>query len=88
MPKIVKTAFLAAKRAVIAASEGRPLLVREAEVAHRESLCKQCPRREESTNRCLECKCFLSLKVQLSTESCPLKKWGNDIDDSQNPKTS
>ena len=71
----VKTAALAMGKVIVAAVKGEPLLVDDATVKHREATCKQCSRWRPKTNRCSVCKCYLILKVQLKTESCPLKKW-------------
>ncbi len=29
-----------------------------------------------SGKQCLKCTCYIPLKVKLSTESCPINKWG------------
>jgi len=71
----IKNAFFALKRIIGAVLRRDNLLVDEATVVNRESVCKQCPSREPETNQRMECKCFLSLKVQLTTERCPLGKW-------------
>jgi hypothetical protein len=39
-------------------------------------LCKGCDRLAPITNHCLECGCFMKLKVTLPNASCPLGKWG------------
>jgi hypothetical protein len=83
-----KNAVKALGRVITAATQGESLLVDAATVESRDSTCKQCPSHEPGLNRCRECGCFLSLKVQLTTESCPLGKWENTVDESKNPKTS
>lgn len=41
----------------------------------RMQICLECPEREPDLNQCKRCSCFLALKTELATESCPLKKW-------------
>jgi len=65
----------AAKRVATAFAQGEPILVSRQTEVLREAACKQCPRRDPAANQCLECSCFLALKVQLATEKCPLGKW-------------
>ena len=71
----IKTAALAMGRVVVNVVKGEALLVSNETLAAREAVCKQCPRREVETNRCLECTCYLSMKTQLTSEKCPLGKW-------------
>ena len=37
------------------------------------SVCQECE--QFKSNRCLICGCFLSKKIQLATEHCPIGKW-------------
>jgi len=37
------------------------------------SICQQCPRLQN--DRCLECGCFMKVKVAFQTSVCPLGKW-------------
>jgi hypothetical protein len=41
----------------------------------RRKICNSCPRRDPHLDQCLECSCFLALKLDLATEDCPLSKW-------------
>ncbi len=36
--------------------------------------CDNCEHREGF--QCQKCTCFIPLKIKLSTESCPIQKWG------------
>lgn len=55
----------------------RPVdLIVPSEVADSRLLsCLSCPRLVADTRQCAECTCFVDVKVMLSTESCPLKRW-------------
>ena len=35
----------------------------------------RCPELNTQNGRCKLCSCFVSEKVKIQTESCPLKKW-------------
>jgi hypothetical protein len=39
------------------------------------SVCRGCERFEPKLERCLECGCFMKLKVTLEDASCPIGKW-------------
>lgn len=52
----------------------RPEVVPEAIEKKRGETCDACI--FSSGMQCLKCTCFIPLKIKLSTESCPLKKWG------------
>ena len=41
----------------------------------RRTVCNGCDRREQQYDRCKECGCFISLKIRLPKERCPLSKW-------------
>jgi hypothetical protein len=68
-------AFRAFQRMLKAYFRGDKLLVSGRVSARRRRLCNRCPRRDPVADQCLECSCFLALKTELTTESCPLKKW-------------
>lgn len=65
----------AAGRAAKAVIKSKPLLVSQALVDARMAACRACPKYLPSSNQCAVCTCVLSLKTQLSTESCPEGKW-------------
>lgn len=57
------------------AAKGLPVIV-SAEVGyHRLQTCEGCDKFEQETSRCRECGCFMKVKTQLASASCPLGKW-------------
>lgn len=42
-------------------------------------ICKECPRFIKTTTQCKECGCIMRLKTKLPNASCPLGKWGTEI---------
>lgn len=54
--------------------------VSDEEYEDRLKICKTCDRYNDG--RCLECGCYLSIKARMSTEKCPLDKWGKIINNS------
>lgn len=52
-----------------------PVLVAQEVLDERLETCYACKRFEANDRQCLECTCFIDLKAQLDTETCPLKKW-------------
>ena len=44
----------------------------------RYNTCKLCDRFVPTTSRCVECGCFMKIKVKVARLECPLKKWGSD----------
>ncbi len=50
-------------------------LVDEEEQERRLGVCKTCPEYDAEQNRCMQCGCFLSLKVRLNSGGCPLNHW-------------
>lgn len=63
----------AAGRAALQVFRG-PVKVPEEVWVHRQVLCIQCPQFDGS--QCRVCTCFIALKTEVATESCPLGKWG------------
>lgn len=47
----------------------------EEEAKQRLNLCLSCEKLIQTTKQCLECGCFMSLKVKLKDATCPLGKW-------------
>lgn len=62
-------------RAVKAYWRGDRLIVSGRTAQKRRGLCNKCFWRDPQTNQCRKCSCFLALKTELTTESCPLGKW-------------
>lgn len=52
----------------------KPVFSTPEEVQHRSAICKPCENYENG--QCLVCTCFVSLKVRLQAEYCPIGKWG------------
>lgn len=68
-------AAVALYRAARAWFRGDSLIVSGRVRAARRKICYGCPRWEPHFDQCLECSCFLQLKLDLTTETCPLDKW-------------
>lgn len=43
--------------------------------AKRLCTCIVCPEYDQEFKQCKVCTCFVQIKAQLKTETCPLKKW-------------
>jgi hypothetical protein len=41
----------------------------------RRRLCNKCFWRDPQSDQCRKCTCFLALKVELTTEKCPIDRW-------------
>lgn len=55
------------------ALKGNATLVDDVIREQRWSTCESCPRLQN--DRCLECGCFMKVKVAFVTSKCPLEKW-------------
>jgi len=55
------------------ALSGNKTLVGDDIREHRWTICQSCPRLQ--SDRCLECGCFMKVKVAFSTSKCPMDKW-------------
>lgn len=55
------------------ALSGNKTLVTDEVREMRWSTCTSCPRLQN--DRCLECGCFMKIKVAFVTSKCPLEKW-------------
>jgi hypothetical protein len=55
------------------AVQGNSTLVDEGVKQYRWSVCQECPQLQN--DRCLECGCFMKVKVAFVTSNCPLGKW-------------
>jgi len=55
------------------AFSGNKTLVSDEVRTERWSICTGCPRLQD--DRCLECGCFMKVKVAFQTSKCPLEKW-------------
>lgn len=54
------------------------LFASEDVVKERLKICAQCDKFEKSESRCIECGCYIPVKVKLILDSCPLDKWTAD----------
>jgi len=70
----VKNAAKAIKRVVVAKARGHAVILDAASVAQREAACAICPHKKG--DKCEKCGCYLPLKQSLTTESCPIGRWG------------
>lgn len=66
----------AAKRVAKAVVKSQPLLVSQAVVDARQRACRACDRYLPNSGQCGVCTCVISLKSQLTTESCPHPEGG------------
>ena len=41
----------------------------------RYAICKECNWFRSSIKQCKKCHCFMPLKVRMTNQHCPLKKW-------------
>jgi hypothetical protein len=55
------------------AIQGNKSIVEDSVREHRWATCLGCPRLQN--DRCLECGCFMKVKVAFVTSKCPLEKW-------------
>jgi len=62
-------------RAVKAYFRGDRLIVSGRVSAKRRKLCNACFWRDPVSDQCRKCTCFLALKVELTTEKCPIDRW-------------
>ena len=74
VPKI-KTVVGAAKRVMVAKARGQRVLLDAETVKQRLDACAACPFLDKKARQCLECRCFVDLKAQLATETCPKHRW-------------
>lgn len=68
-------AAAAAVRVVKQAAKHEPLSVSEATMNARLKACHGCAEYLKDSGQCNVCTCFVFLKAQLTTESCPRGKW-------------
>ena len=54
-------------------SRGKKLLSDKTTAATRWNICKECPFLVNT--QCLECGCFMNIKVHFQAVECPIKKW-------------
>ena len=54
-------------------AKGNKLLLDKDEAKKRWEICKPCPFLVNT--QCLECGCFMNIKVNFAASKCPIKKW-------------
>ena len=54
------------------------LIQDQAVVDERWSECEKCEFLIKPTSQCKKCGCFLKLKTRISSQSCPIGKWGKE----------
>jgi hypothetical protein len=57
------------------AARGLPVIVSTEVGFHRLQTCEGCDKFEAESSRCTECGCFMKVKTQIASASCPLGKW-------------
>jgi hypothetical protein len=69
--------FLAAiLRSIRTWRKGKEVFVPAEVAADRQHVCEECDELDQKIRQCKNCGCMIDVKTQLSTEECPLKKWG------------
>lgn len=78
----IPNAIKAIGKVVEAVVEGEPVLVSDKVLSDRLGTCEgvpgvstRCEFFEPEARQCLACTCFVDIKANLSTESCPKSKW-------------
>ena len=71
----IRTVAGAIKRVAVAKARGQAVLLDAGTVKQRLDACAKCPFLDKKARQCLECRCFVDLKAQLSTETCPKHRW-------------
>jgi hypothetical protein len=61
------------------AAKRLPVLVPTQVGFARISTCQTCDKLEKDTFRCKECGCFMKIKSQLASATCPLNKWPTEV---------
>ena len=73
--KASKSLSSAASKAAKAVIDNKQIISPKLDAQKRLDICNKCPSLDKSGGRCEECGCFVTVKVKLDFESCPLKKW-------------
>lgn len=71
----VKNAFGAATRVLSNIVNNHRIMAEEDVILQRKSICESCEFWLKDKQRCTKCGCYTALKIKLSSESCPIKKW-------------
>lgn len=73
--KVSKSLSSSTSKAVKAIADNKQIISPKLDAQKRLDICNKCPSLDKSGGRCEECGCFVTVKVKLDFESCPLKKW-------------
>lgn len=73
--KVKKSLVSTGKNFYNAVSENKKITSDRLNATQRLNICNQCPNFSKNLGRCDVCGCFVSLKVKLEFETCPLGKW-------------
>jgi hypothetical protein len=74
-PTLAKNIAGASFRVAKAVMGGERIIVSQAEIERRLSICAKCEFFEAAPMKCRKCGCYLNLKTRLETEHCPIAKW-------------
>lgn len=69
------SALSALWRVVKALFSRKKVFVAEEVMRKRMSACYQCPDFDSEGEQCKICSCFVRLKAELATETCPKRRW-------------
>lgn len=73
--KISKSLSSSASKAAKAIAENKQIISPKLDAQKRLDICNKCPSLDKTGGRCGECGCFVTIKVKMDFESCPLRKW-------------
>jgi len=62
-------------RVIKALFRKKDVFVSQEESDRRWEICNSCDEQDKDLKQCKVCTCYLSLKNELATEKCPLRKW-------------
>lgn len=73
--KVSKSLSNSASKAVKAVANKKQIVSPELDAKKRLDICNKCQFLDKNGGRCTECGCFVTIKVKMHFESCPLDKW-------------
>jgi len=73
--KVSKSLSSTAAKAVKAVVDNKQIISPKLNAQKRLDICNKCPSLDKSGGRCSECGCFVTIKVKMDFEQCPLQKW-------------
>jgi hypothetical protein len=87
-PSVFQQARNLAKQAWISgidAAKGKPLLSSAEKAAERMKICESCEFFKKT--RCEKCGCYMTAKVHLESATCPINKWGKNLQNMLTPES-